>query len=485
MIRGYDKKAYALLKECSNNKDMTAWNSYREETHHIPINLRFVDLKDFYLIDANLQNIDFRGASLENSKCHGADVKNTNISRTFYLKISIFIIVLSFLGAMFLIYNLEFSAEVIDDFLKSHFSENSIMIAVVGFLTSIFILLIIIFPYNSSLHKNNPMLGNFIILVYFILTLSLSIYFLYIFLKYGSSMGSVLAIGMGIGGASIIILSMIVISLNTVTQKSLAYAKNPKQAIGFEVKYLKGITTPLSTHSDKEIAIVRELIKKEEDEKEKQELQQKLEELQKEKENALKKEAHAKTQQIKIQNALTHILQPYEYIERNISKLRKHNYFFYGLIVILISVFVYAILNQYLDTRSEKLVSVLNKDSVSFGAIFGIILFYATPILFGMSIIVYAITQINKNLQRIESMQEQRRSIEVLQSTLLAQTEIADVSDNEIKSLTQALQKGALERMFGQDKAKKNTAKETSSYREKIMINNLSKVLTQAFKSPK
>ncbi len=104
-------------------------------------------------------------------------------------------------------------------------------------------------------------------------------------------------------------------------QESIAHAKNPKNAIGFETKYLNDIQIPLSAHSDKEIIIVKELLEKEKDEKEKQELQKKLEELQKEKENFLKKETLAKTQQIKIQNALHHILRPYEYIERNISKL--------------------------------------------------------------------------------------------------------------------------------------------------------------------
>jgi len=227
---------------------------------------------------------------------------------------------------------------------------------------------------------------------------------------------------------------------------------------------------------------MKELLAKEQDEKEKQVLQHKLEELQKEKEHALKTEAHAKTQQIKIQNALNHILKPYEYMERNISKLRRHNYFFYGVIGILLTVFIYALSAHYLDTRSSQFLTVLQKDTVSFGSLFGVILFYATPILFGMSIIVYAITQINTNRQSIEGMQEQKRSIEVLQSTLLAQTEIADVSDDEIKALTQALQKGALERMFGKDKPTEKTPKEKSTYREKLLIPNLSKALTQALK---
>ena len=82
----------------------------------------------------------------------------------------------------------------------------------------------------------------------------------------------------------------------------------------------------------------------------------------------------------------------------------------------------------------------------------------------------------------MESMQEQRRSIEVLKSTLLAQTEIAEVSDDEIKALTKSLQKGALERMFGKDKKVEDSKKETSNYREKLMLNHLSKFLMQSLK---
>jgi len=327
--------------------------------------------------------------------------------------------------------------------------------------------------------KDATLMEEFSILI---LSTIIGIYITYVFGQRGDSL---FGIGMGINTMSLFMVAMFPIIMRQNLQMSIAHAKNPEKTIGFETKFLDGITTRLSTHSDKEITIIKELLEKEQDATEKQELQKKLEELQKEKEYALEKEAHAKTQQIKIQNALNHILRPYEYIERNISKLRKHNYFFYGIIFMLLSVFIYALLHEYLDTRSSQFLKVLNKESISFGAIFGVILFYATPILFGMSIIVYAITQINKNIQSMEFMQEQRRSIEVLQSTLLAQTEIADVSDDEIKALTQALQKGALERMFGQEKVKENTAKESSSYREKLMVNNLSKVLTQALKNPK
>ena len=84
MALWYDKKAYALLKKCSDAKDLTEWNAYRKKTNHAPINLRFADLIGFYLVDADLRDIDFRGTFLAHTKCHGADVNHVNISTNFY-----------------------------------------------------------------------------------------------------------------------------------------------------------------------------------------------------------------------------------------------------------------------------------------------------------------------------------------------------------------------------------------------------------------
>jgi len=251
MALWYDKKAYALLKKCSDARDLTEWNAYRKETNYVPINLRFANLRGFYLVDADLRDVDFRGANLYGAKCHLSDVWKANIGMQSYWKIYWILI---FLSLLFI--------------LGRYMSEGEIGIIQRDLINLLFI--------------------SFI--------------------------------------AGLLPIDLFRERLSSAS-KSIAYAKNPEEAIGFDAKYLKDITIPLSTRSDKEIAVVKELLAKEEDKKEKLELQNKLEELQKEKETVLLVEAHAKTQQIKIQNALNHILKPYEYMERNISKLRKHNYF--------------------------------------------------------------------------------------------------------------------------------------------------------------
>ncbi len=80
----YDKKAYELLKKCSDAKDLTEWNEYRKSTNYSPINLRFVDLSNLYLQKAELQNIDLRGAILHRTDFEFADVSSVNKSSTLF-----------------------------------------------------------------------------------------------------------------------------------------------------------------------------------------------------------------------------------------------------------------------------------------------------------------------------------------------------------------------------------------------------------------
>lgn len=458
----YDKEAYTLLKRCSDNQDMTEWNAYRAKKNNTPINLRLTNLRDFYLVEANLKNVDLRGTNLRRIECKGADVENANISTDFYWEIYFWIIFLSLL-------------------IISLFGLIEVNDMILGMISIIIMRIFTTFHDSSISIPLNPSI-LFIIILGIIGTLGISIGGI-ILAVFGNSIGGVI---ISILGSfiyfSVLLMKYFIFSLNQINNRAILYANNPEESIGFNTKYHKNINISLSKSIEKEIVILKELVAKEKDEKEKKILREKLDKVEKDKESYIIDEADAKTQQIKIQNTLNHILKPYAYIEENIRKLNKHNYFFYGIIMLLIGVFIYAISEHYFDTRANQFLEVIQKDTVSFGAIFGVILFYATPILFGVSIIIYAINQINKNIQNIDNMQEQKRSIEVLQSTLLAQTEIADVSDNEIKALIQALQKGALERMFGQEKASSNSVKESSTYREKLLINNLSKFLTQAVK---
>jgi len=100
----YDKKAYALLKKCSDKLDMREWNEYRKVTNHSLVNLRYANLENFYLIDADLQNVDLQNTNFNKAKCTGANVENANISKSFNWSIYIQYILFSSLGALLLIF---------------------------------------------------------------------------------------------------------------------------------------------------------------------------------------------------------------------------------------------------------------------------------------------------------------------------------------------------------------------------------------------
>lgn len=74
----YDKKAYDLLKKCSDVKDLPEWNEYRKAANLTSVNLRFADLSNFYLQKAELQNVDLRGAvSIKKADFSLSNVENT------------------------------------------------------------------------------------------------------------------------------------------------------------------------------------------------------------------------------------------------------------------------------------------------------------------------------------------------------------------------------------------------------------------------
>jgi len=455
MALWYDKKAYTLLKKCSDARDFTKWNRYREETNHAPINLRFANLKDFYLLDADLRDVDFRGAYLLGAQFDGADVSGANIDMGF--SAIIYISFLIIFGVIFF-----FLKTIPIDLVNKNFILPSFLVYLFALLLTMWRRIYLAFLLFSI---GIGIFASFITLIIFVKSL--------------------------IGDNPLIMFLIVLISLMYFVpiavifkkvQKSISKAINPLGAIGFQKIFFKEPINELQ-YIKKEIREVNKLLdEKKKSKKDRAKLEERLKILLNKEKIAMDEQENSRRQQRKINRVLEHFLKPYAYIEKNIFKLKLHNGWFYFLIFLIVSLSIYVVYNGYIVNRERDFSLVLGQDSITFGSLFGVILFYATPILFGMSIIVYSIAQINKNIQSIEAMQEQKRSIEVLQSTLLAQTEIADVSDDEIKALIQALQKGALEKMFGKDKPTEKTPKEKSTYREKLLITNLSKALTQALK---
>jgi len=80
-----DPKQLALLKECSEQKDITDWNKWREENPKEDIWLEYAGLSHYHLEGANLNNAHLEGAILIGAYLEGANLslahlKQANVS---------------------------------------------------------------------------------------------------------------------------------------------------------------------------------------------------------------------------------------------------------------------------------------------------------------------------------------------------------------------------------------------------------------------
>lgn len=84
----FDFDQYLLLKSCSENKDLSPWNSWRDEHCDEEIWLQGANFDGFYLEGANFIDAHCDGASFVQAKCKGANFccafcDDTNFSGTF------------------------------------------------------------------------------------------------------------------------------------------------------------------------------------------------------------------------------------------------------------------------------------------------------------------------------------------------------------------------------------------------------------------
>jgi hypothetical protein len=84
----FDQAAYGILKRCSDAKDMTEWNEWRERNPEKEIYLQGADLKGFFLQKANFENAHCEGANFQEARCEGADFsgahcEGANFSRAY------------------------------------------------------------------------------------------------------------------------------------------------------------------------------------------------------------------------------------------------------------------------------------------------------------------------------------------------------------------------------------------------------------------
>lgn len=465
----YDKEAYQILKKCSDAKDLTEWNEYRKTTNYAPINFRFIDMKNFYLQKAELQNVDLRGSDLNNANLYLADVANVNIESLIFWR---FYFLLLCLG-------------IIISWIAIELGTSQIKVALTSTIITI--------------------LGVIVILVVFI----------NYFLKLTKIIHVVDTIGVftAIAGASAIIVAgisamsyddfspiqaviaasgMLFFFRNQIkniikkNQESIWIARNPEKAIGFDQTYINK-SKSIEQSIEQELFELSKTIETIENNDEKQKILFKLQELENKKQFYIEQEKSAEKQKSRIEDVISELEAPYEYIHQTIRKIERFNRIFYAAIIGLIAFFLYVITHGYNDQRVMRFTSLFSKDmQPTFGTIFGVILFYGTPILLGISLIIYFIAQINKNIDKITELQEQERNIKQIASTIKAKAQIG-MSDEEFvketKNLIQKYQEGMMAGMFTKEKiADKEDKSSSSTYREKLIVNGMSKLLMQALK---
>lgn len=468
----YDKKAYELLKKCSNNKDLTEWNEYRKSTNYAHINLRFADLSNFYLQNSDLQNVDFRGAILEKANFNFSNVNRVNISINIYKVLLTIALIIGF-GIAFVLIQFLLQLNV------NLSNKENIFISIFGSLFGIFYILIggIFFALSKGT-KGIIISGVF----------------------FGGIFGGILALFVDISHLNFIILFLFMIIFIQVfifngdivskwqkATESITSAKNAEEAIGFNPKYLKNTIISVVDELQKEVSGLSNAIETTQDDETKQKLLVQQKKLEDKIQFYSEQEKSARPQKVQIENVIAELQSPYKYIHQTITKIEWHNRFYYSAIAAFLGIFIYAITHGYIDQKMETFSSLFTKETLpTFGTIFGVILFYGSPVLIGISLIIYFITQINKNIDKITELQEQERNIKQIASTIKAKAQVG-MSDEEFvketKNLIQKYQEGMMSGMFTKEKTSDKEDKSSpSTYREKMIANGMSKLLIQALK---
>ena len=221
---------------------------------------------------------------------------------------------------------------------------------------------------------------------------------------------------------------------------TISESLNPKEAIGYSDKHIQanysGSLEQGIQKTKQELDEEQAKLKKTQDDEEKNRISanvnklagrlQKLEQDQQEMREASK-------QRLRIDEAIKSLLKPYADIEKNIEKLKIHNWCFYAGIAACLTLASFYIYYQWQLRLDDFRAIIKTAELTGFGNIFGVVVFYATPLLLLLSLLVYFIAQVNKNLQQTYLLQSQQRSIKILQSALDAQTH-AGVKDEELEA---------------------------------------------------
>lgn len=472
----YDKEAYELLKKCSDAKDLTEWNEERKAKNYSLINLRFANCNGFYLREAELQYVDFRFAQLNNTDFTYSNVSNTNISTSGYW--SLLIIFLFLIGILVAIvfnisgksFNVLLNYSIISiTFAYLIFNKTHVIRSVRG--TFLFAAGSIGLMLISAILSAISIFGGVTYFYYLIGTPTGTNFNLF------GMAGAILGLALGFSLSSVIYMSRLK-KIEIENTRLLSVALNPEKVIGIRENELEQLIKNLSIS----LSIAKQIFLL----KQQQYSENKLRELEEKRDWFIEEEDTAEVQKERINNIIKELESPYEYFKDLIKSIDRYIYFFYSVICISI-IWIFTLPNTGFFINKIKLYDNLFTHQLpTFGTIFGVIISIVGPFLVAVSIIFYAISQVNKNFDKKTELQEQERNIKQIASTIKAKAQIG-MSDEEFvketKNLIQKYQEGMMAGMFNKEKISDKEDKSSSStYREKMIANGMSKLLMQALK---
>jgi len=365
----YDRKAYKLLKECSQKQDISEWNQYRKENNNAPINLRFANLSGFYLMGANLSFVDLRGSILSKVILNSADVKMADISFGLVFKFIVALISLMTMVVMLLYFGFDVPLN------EAIAGVVGVIVFGVSFFGGVRVVdALFIIPSVASLH----------------------------------------------------------VSVKT-TQKAIAKAKNPLECIGFDSKYLQQTDIDIVKQENQQL---KEKLSEISDIEARKSIEERIAKNERNYTLLSEQQTAKASFELTTKNLIEEIQKPYKY-------LKTHIRIQYGLVALFLIV-IMAILSlglyygdDFFALREGAFMKLLeNKDTLpEFGTLFGAILFYGTPILLAIAMIIYLFAKINHSLDKITAYQSKEQKIMELIAIIKAKIALG-LSADEFKGET-------------------------------------------------
>lgn len=455
-----NKEHFKLLKHCSDNKDLSAWNKFRNKKPNINIDLRFSSLNNFYLKNANLTNIDFRYVDISNSNMEYSDFKNSQIIRFIdYIAIYFYFFILS--SAIVYFFNItigEFKdINIINDIEidKKYINFVASSMIINGFL--------LVFPFFLNLiglreQRDTRYIKILKVTVGFIFFAAMIFYVYSIFT-------SIVETSMLLIFASFMPSAIIFFEFRQGQIEALKSAKNINKVFylnendGIDIIDAKIEKTKIKIN---EIEKDKNLLNKEEVRELKDTLSVLLHQLNVEKdlrEIAVTEEKLRQIEERKVEESMAKIKKSFSHITKIEESLNGLNNVY--VLLLLIGLLMLGYFGYLSFEHREAYFSKLN--SITLSSSLGIVIFYATPILFSFFIIIFSILKMKENIQDKEKLLEKKYLIELIESTFYAQIAIGGNAKQSLQKLIDKLSDSAFSQLINEKIESKNPIKEKNN----------------------